>query len=132
MSKSTNPFGLHTVTPYLVVADCTALIDFISEVFDVQTRDPIHRRDDGSIQHAEVVIGDCVVMLGEPEHDDSPMPSMLYVYVDDCDRRIERAVHAGAELVSETRATPRGDRIGCIRDPFGVVWLLVTHTGQQE
>ena len=86
-------------------------------------------REDGSLQHAELVFGDSVVMMGEPRDGDVLMPASLYVYVDDCEARYERALAAGAVSVMEPELRPHGDRFGGVRDSWGNHWWIVTHVG---
>ena len=97
--KSTNPFGLATVTPYLVLKDVLATIDFVKEIFGAEVRGEPNMREDGSVMHAEVSIGTSVIMMGEKTDDVDWMPGMLYVYVEDCDDVYQRALERGAESV---------------------------------
>lgn len=128
---SQNPFGLHTITPCLVVEDVAGLIRFLQRVFDGALRgDPLFR-EDGSIQHAEVIIGDSVVMMCEPMDEASPMPAMLYLYVGDCDATYRKALATGATSVREPAIYPHGDRYGSVKDPYGNIWWVVTHVGRQ-
>jgi PhnB protein len=76
--------GFHAVTPYLMVARVPRLLDFLAKAFDAQEIFRLHRAD-GSTGHAEVRIGDSMVMLGEPTGPFGPMPAQVYLYVDDCD-----------------------------------------------
>ena len=64
MAEKQNPFGLHTITPYLIVEGVSPLIQFLQRVFDAELRGDPHYRKDGTIKHAEVQIGDSVVMDG--------------------------------------------------------------------
>ena len=127
MSTSSNPFGLRDVTPYLVIPDIERLIPFLQSVFDARLRGELKYRDDGSVMHAEVTIGDSVVMMGEPMDDFGAMPSTLYVYVKDCDKTFQKALEHGGESVAEPRDFPHGDRYGGIRDTSGNIWWIVTH-----
>ncbi len=129
MSKS-NPFGLHTITPYLIVPRIPELIAFLTELFGAEQRGDSQMRNDGSVQHAEVQIGDSVVMLGEPMAEFSATPATLYTYVDDCDATYAKALSMGATSVLEPADYPHGDRYGGIKDPSGNTWWVVTHTGQ--
>ena len=89
------PDGYRTVTPYLVVPGVAKVIDFLKQTFDAQEvmRMP---RPDGAVAHAELKIGDSIVMMGEPMGPQQPpMPSMLYLYVKDVDAAYQRAVKAG-------------------------------------
>lgn len=126
-----NPFGLHTVTPYLIVDDVRALVRFLETVFDAVLRGQLRFREDGSVQHVEVAIGDSVIMMGEPTGDLYSMPAALYVYVDNCDRRMETALKAGGTTVLDSETYPHGDRFGGVRDPFGNIWWVVTHIGDE-
>lgn len=126
-----NPFGLHTVTPYLIVEDVRALVRFLETVFDAVLRGQLRFREDGSVQHVEVAIGDSIVMMGEPTDDFYAMPGALYVYVDNCDKRMAEAVKAGATVVLDPETYPHGDRFGGVRDPQGNIWWVVTHIGDE-
>ncbi len=125
--EASNPFGLHTVTPYLIIHDVSGVIKFVTEILGGELRGDPTYRDDGSLQHAEVKIGDSVVMMGEPMGDFTPMPATLYTYVEDCDETYAAALAAGAESVMEPENHPHGDRYGGVRDPFGNIWWVVTN-----
>src|SRR5262245_7001822 len=90
------PDGFHTVTPYLVVHGVPTLLDFLQQAFDAQKLLSPMVRSDGSIGHAEVKIGDSVIMMGEPMGDMPPMPGSIYLYVNDADAVYQRALQAGA------------------------------------
>lgn len=127
-----NPFGLHTVTPYLVVEDVEQVLAFVKNILGATPRGEPRRRDNGSIMHAEVLIGDSVVMMGEPMDNSGPSPGMLYVYVPDCDHAHAKALAAGATEVMPPADYPHGDRYGGVRDGGGNVWWLVTHQGTKD
>ncbi len=131
MENKKNPFGLHTITPYLVVENVSTLIKFLQEVFDAESRGDPQYREDGSIKHAEMKIGDSVVMMGEPMDTIGPMPATMYLYVDDSDHTYKRALAAGATSVLVPENYPHGDRYGGV-DPVGNIWWLVTHIGKTE
>jgi PhnB protein len=124
VSRSHVPEGYAAVTPYLVVPDVERLIEFVTTVLDAEVRVAPLRRDDGSIMHAEVSIGDSRVMMGEPRGDSPPKPAMLYVYVDDADDRYRRALAAGATSLMEPSDEPHGDRYGGVRDSQGNEWYM--------
>ncbi|MDN5203595.1 VOC family protein [Fulvivirgaceae bacterium BMA10] len=133
MNKLQNPFGLHTITPYLVVENVEQLIDFLKRVFKAELRGEINYRSDNSVQHAEIKIGDSVVMLGEPRPDFpevTPMTCGMYLYVDDCDVVYERALKFGGHSISEPMNYPHGDRYAGIKDFAGNIWWIVTHIGK--
>jgi uncharacterized glyoxalase superfamily protein PhnB len=129
MNTPTNPFGLRTITPYLLVADANGAIAFMQDIFGAQLRGEPKIRDDGSTMHAEVLIGDSVVMIGEPPEEFEPTFSTFYIYVDDCDASFEKALERGAESVMEPSDFPHGDRYGGVKDPAGNIWWLVTYIG---
>jgi PhnB protein len=120
------PEGYHTVTPYLVVRGVAGLIEFLKQAFDAVE---IHRltRPDGGVGHAEVKIGDSRIMLGEPMGDRSPMPAMLYLYLNDVDAVYRRALEAGATSMSEPADQFYGDRNAGIKDPCDNLWWIATH-----
>ncbi|WP_158879923.1 VOC family protein [Amycolatopsis anabasis] len=119
---------LRSLTPYLAVSDARRALDFYVEVFGARRRaDPIVM-DDGRIGHAELAIGDSVLMLAEefPEIGHVAAPSggaSLRVEVSDVDAAVSAAVSLGAELVEPARDEGHG-RNASIRDPFGQRWLV--------
>ncbi len=84
------------------------------------------------MKHAEVKIGDSVVMMGEPMDDMEQMPATLYLYVDDCDASYLKALAAGATSVLEPADYPHGDRYGGVKDCAGNVWWVTTHVGGES
>jgi uncharacterized glyoxalase superfamily protein PhnB len=120
------PDGFHTVTPYLVVPGVANLLDFLQQAFAAQEllRMP---RPDGAIMHAEVKIGDSIVMMGEPMGDQAPMPGSLYLYVHDADSVYRRALQAGATSTMEPTDQFYGDRSAGVKDPAGNQWWIATH-----
>jgi PhnB protein len=120
------PDGYHSVTPYLVVQGVGKLIDFLTQAFDAQEffRMP---RPDGTIAHAEVRIGDSIVMMGEAMGELKPMPSSIYLYVNDTDAVYKRALQAGATSMMEPADQFYGDRRGGVKDPVGNIWWIATH-----
>lgn len=103
------PDGYHAVTPYLIVNGVGDLIEFLKKAFGATQ---VHRtlRDDGSIQHAEVRIGDSPVMMGEasgPAAGFGPAPASFYLYVTDCDAVYQKVLEAGAVSVSACRYAVR-------------------------
>ena len=127
MANTKNPFGLHDVTPYLIIEGINDLIPFLKSVFGAELRGEIRYRDDGSVMHTELTIGDSVIMMGEPMEGFQAMPSTLYVYVEDCDKSYQKALDLGGVSVAEPRDFPHGDRYGGIRDGSGNIWWIVTH-----
>jgi PhnB protein len=128
------PDGYHAVTPYLIVRGAANAIDFYREAFGAAElmRIPM---PDGRLGHAEVRVGDSVVMLADenPEWGAvSPQalgntPVGLCVYVADCDAVFNAAVAAGATVFRPLANQFYGDRSGTVIDPFGHKWTIATH-----
>jgi len=125
MPVSPIPAGYHAVTPYLCVQGADRLIDFAKRVFAATEQERM-TRPDGTIGHAEVRIGDSVVMISEARGELKPMPSGLYVYVTDTDAAYGRALAAGATSLMEPADQFYGDRNAGVRDPIGNVWWIAT------
>lgn len=120
------PSGYSTVSPYLVAAGAQQVIDFAKQVFDATE---LRRYDmpDGSIMHAEVRIGDTVVMIGDGGESWTPFPVFLHVYVDDVDATYKRALDAGGISVQEPeRRGDDPDRRGGVKDAAGNTWWIAT------
>jgi PhnB protein len=120
------PEGYHTVTPYLTVPGVPRLIDFLKQAFDAQEIERM-TQPDGTIRHAEVRIGDSVVMMGEPGGERQSMPSGIYLYVNDTDTTYKRALQAGATSLMEPADQFYGDRSAGVKDPSGNYWWIATH-----
>ena len=119
------PDGYHTVTPYLAVRGAGELLAFLKRAFAAEAVECIEM--DGAVHHAEVRLGDSMVMLGECPEDAEAHPTSLYLYVDDADAWFQRAVEAGAEVVMEPADQFYGDRHGAVKDPCGNSWYIATH-----
>jgi PhnB protein len=126
MSTKPIPDGYHSVTPYLIVKGADRLIDFVSQAFDAALIERMARAD-GTIGHAEVRVGDSVVMLSEARGEWKPMPAALYLYVPDTDATYRAALKAGAASVMEPADQFYGDRNAGVRDPVGNIWWIGTH-----
>jgi PhnB protein len=126
MAISYIPEGFFTVTPYLVVRDAAALIEFLKQTFDANELDRT-LRPNGSIMNAIVQIGTSRVMMGEAEGDSPTKPAMLYVYVPDVDATYKRALVAGATSIAEPADMFYGDRHGGVLDAHGNQWWIATH-----
>lgn len=126
MTAQWKPEGYSTVSPYLVVDGAARVIEFLREVFGA-TPARRYENPDGSIMHAEVRIGDTIVMLGDAGGEWGPTPGNLHVYVEDADAIFRRAIDAGAEPVREpTRNGDDPDRRGGFKDPGGNTWWVAT------
>jgi PhnB protein len=126
MTVKPMPDGYHSITPYLVVPGVATLLDFLKQAFEAQE---LHRmlRPDGTVMHAEVRIGDSLVMMGEPMGDTQPMLGSLYLYVNDVDTVYKRALQAGATSTSAPADQFYGDRSAGLKDPVGNQWWVATH-----
>jgi PhnB protein len=125
MAVKAIPDGYHSVTPTLVVKGAAKLIDFVKEAFEAVEafRMPTPT---GEIMHAEVKIGDSVVMV-EDAMRQSPGTSSLFLYVTEIDRVYQRALKAGATSLSEPANMFWGDRMAQVKDAFGNQWAIATH-----
>jgi len=119
------PDGYHSVTPYLIVQGVAKLIDFLKQAFDAKEIERM-AGPDGTVMHAEVRIGDSVVMMGEARGESKPMPAALYLYVNDTDVTYRRALQAGATSLKEPADQFYGDRSGGVKDPAGNQWWIAT------
>src|ERR1051326_4246484 len=119
------PDGFHTVTPYLVVENAAKLVDFVKRAFDGKET-VCHTKSDGSIGHAEVRIGDSVIMMGEASGEWKAMPCAIYLYVPETDAVYQRAVQAGATSIMAPANQFYGDRNAGVKDPCGNLWWIAT------
>lgn len=126
MTANPIPTGYQTVTPYLIVEDAESLITFLGAAFDAELKGSL-RRPDGSLMHAELKLGDSMVMLGEPMGEFDPMPASIFLYVEDCDAAYAQAVAAGGTSVMEvTTMEHAGVRYGGVQDGSGDIWWIGT------
>ena len=126
MKANRIPEGCHSVTPYLLVPDVGRLVEFLKQAFDGIERARI-LRPNGTVLHAQVRVGDSLLMIGEPQSPWKPQPAMLYLYVPDVDATYQRALAAGAMSVSEPVNMFYGDRSACVKDVSGNNWWIATH-----
>jgi len=135
MSVKPIPEHYHTLTPYMTVRDASRAIEFYKKAFGATERG-VMKGPDGKVMHAELMIGDSILMLGDefPEYGAvSPQStgnsSMgLHIYVKDVDEAFDRAVKAGAQVEMPVSEQFWGDRYGKLKDPFGHKWSIATHT----
>ena len=112
-----------TVTPYLLVLDADAELAFLKTAFGA-TEANCQRNADNSVMHAEVNIGDSLVMLGQAGGQWKPRTAALYLWIDDVDATYARALEAGATSESEPEDKPYGHRNAGVIDPNGVTWWI--------
>lgn len=129
------PKGYRTATPYLIIKDVATALEFYKKAFNAKELVRMPSPDGQKIVHAEIKIGNCIVMMGEetPERGAlSPKTiggsgTSLYLYVRNCDRVFKRAVKAGATAQMEPTDQFYGDRSAHVVDPFGHLWGIATH-----
>ena len=134
MAAKPIPDGYSSVTPYLAVKQAADAIEFYRRAFGAKERCRMVAPD-GKVGHAELTIGDSVIMLAD-EHPDMDFRSpesyggasvTLHLYVKDVDASFRKATDAGAKQLREVKDQFYGDRSGTLRDPFGHVWHIATH-----
>jgi PhnB protein len=119
------PEGYHTVTPWIISRDTAGVIDYMTQSFGAEELARVVG-EDGAIGHAEVRVGDSIVMLFDARPHWPPTPAFLRLYVADADETHRRAVAAGGTSVTEVTHMAWGDRGGRVRDPFGNLWWIQT------
>jgi uncharacterized glyoxalase superfamily protein PhnB len=135
MTVKAIPEGYHTLTPYMTVRDAARAIEFYKQAFAAVERG-VMKGPDGKIMHAELRIGDSIVMLADEfPHIGSLSPQSiggagmgLHIYVEDVDSAFDRAIGAGATIEMPVSDMFWGDRYGKLLDPFGHKWSIATHT----
>ena len=120
------PAGHHTVTPYLVVQGAERLMTFIVDVLD-GTETVRMQGPDGRIAHAEMRVGDSIVMLADTPAPGEETTSMLHLYVPDSDATYKRAMATGATSLREPQDEFYGDRMSGVQDSTGIKWYFATH-----
>lgn len=118
------PDGYNTVTPYLVVQEPEETIHFLKQVLGATELLAPMRREDGSIMHAEMLLGNSPIMLGGATAEWTPSPAMLYVYVADADEAYRKAMALGGISLMEPSDQPHGDRYSMVLDSQGNQWCM--------
>lgn len=125
--------GYHTASPYLIAANAAAALEFYRTAFGATVKRRL-AMPDGKIMHAEILIGDSILMLADefpsheafgPEHFGGS-PVSIVLYVENADALYAQALGTGASTLRPMADQPFGDRSGTIRDPFGHRWTLIT------
>jgi PhnB protein len=119
------PAGYRTMTPSLVLKDAHRAVEFYKQAFGAEERFRMSTPD-GKVAHAELQIGDSIMMLSEAMREPVTSAS-LYLYVPNVDAVIQRAIAAGAQANMPAADMFWGDRFGSVSDPFGVRWGIATH-----
>ena len=126
MTVKAIPDGYHTITPYLTVDDLPRLVDFVQAAFGATMKEAVPDAE-GKLRHAEVVIGDSVVMMGQAREGSAARPGALYLYVENTDAAYAAALRAGATSIMEPADQFYGDRNAGVQDPVGNYWWIATH-----
>jgi PhnB protein len=128
------PDGYHTATPHLIIQGAARAIDFYKQAFDATELFRL-AGPNGKVDHAEIKIGNSVIMLADEFPDMGfrgpqslgASASSIMLYVEDVDARFKQALAAGAVEVRPVQDQFYGDRSGTLKDPFGHVWTISTH-----
>jgi len=128
------PEGYHTLTSYLTVDNATEAIEFYKQAFGAKERMRMEAPG-GMIGHAELEIGDSLVMLSDafPQTTTRPPKELggttagIFMYSEDVDAAVQKAVAAGATVSMEVDDMFWGDRFGSVTDPYGHLWSIATH-----
>ena len=129
------PEGFHSVTPMFMFKDARKAIEFYKRAFGAQERFAMPGPDGKGVMHAELRIGDSIIMMGD-ENPQEPCksaetmggsPVSFYLYVESVDAAFAKAVEAGAKTRMPVEDMFWGDRAGTVQDPFGYSWMLATH-----
>jgi PhnB protein len=129
------PEGFRTLTPHIVVSNASEAIEFYKKAFGAVEIWRSPGPDGKSIMHAEVKIGDSILMLNDefPEMGSKSPKTVggtsvtLSLYVEDVDKVFKQAVDAGASVIMPVDDMFWGDRYGMLTDPFGHQWAVATH-----
>jgi uncharacterized glyoxalase superfamily protein PhnB len=120
------PDGYHSLTPILSVEGAPKLIDFLKQVFNAQEEE-VYKGPDGRVIHAELTVGDSIVMINDATPEFPALPTMINVYIEDVDAAYKRALQAGATSLREPSNQFYGDRTGGVKDAHGNQWWIATH-----
>jgi len=120
------PDNYPRVSPYLIVKDVEATMEFIKYVFGGKEREKM-KKPDGSVNHGEMSIGDSVIMMGKASNEHQIQNTMLYIYVEDTDASYKKALEKGAVSVMEPADQFYGDRNAGVKDKDGIKWWIATH-----
>lgn len=120
------PEGFHTITPLLRVDGASKLMDFLKQAFGAKEISRYNQKD-GSLMHAEVKIGDSMIMISDSTSEWKPTTCVLYLYVDDTDKRYQMALKCGATSLRKPSDEFYGDRCAAVIDSFGNQWWVATN-----
>ena len=118
------PEGYPQLMPYLIVENAAAFISFTQKVFDATEKFKT-MRDEHTIMHAEISIGESVIMMADATDQFKQQNAGLFIYVDDCDTVFQRALDNGATTVMPPADQSYG-RSGGVKDAFGNTWWITS------
>ncbi len=128
------PDGYHAITPHLILKDSRKAIEFYKKAFDAKEIHIMPGPNGQGVIHAEIKIGDSVIMLGDENsrcksaETTGSSPVTFYLYVKDVDTFFKKALVAGCHIEMPLQDMFWGDRAGTVKDPFGYIWMIATHT----
>ncbi len=129
------PKGFHTITPELVLKDAGKAIDYYKKAFGARELMRMHAPDGKTVVHAELEIGTSRFFLADEmpgcrarsPQSTGALTGTFFLYVEDVDSRVKKAVDAGGRLAQPVTDMFWGDRVGTVDDPFGYQWTIATH-----
>jgi PhnB protein len=127
------PDGCHTLTPYLTMKGAAQALDFYKKAFGAKEMFRMYGAGGKIIGHAQITIGNSLLMLADPPPGSQApeavngAPVTLVLHVEDVDAAFAQAVKAGATVMLPLENKFYGDRSGCVLDPYGYRWTLMTH-----
>ena len=132
-SDQSVPGGYHSIQPYMILPNCVEALAFYAKAFGATEKFRMSTKE-GRTAHAEIQIGDSVIMMADetPQMEAFPpqhfggSPVSLMLYTDDCDALYKQAIAAGAISLREPADQPYGDRMAGVKDPFGYKWWIGT------
>ena len=122
----TVPEGYHSVNPFLIVEGAPKLIQFLKQTFEAKVEESVNGPD-GRIAHAELTVGDSIIMMSDATPKYGATASHLYVYLENVDLTFKRALEARARSVQEPADQFYGDGTAGVMDPTGNYWWIAQH-----
>ena len=120
------PEGFHTITPFIMVKGARRVVEFMKKAFDAEIVSSLDHPD-STPWHAQLKIGDSMIMIGDTMGEHPDAPCSVYLYVPDVDAVYKKALAAGGRTLMEPEDQFYGDRSGGVKDPVGNIWWLGTH-----
>ncbi len=130
MAQAYQPEGFQSIIPYLTVRGADGLVDFLKQAFAAEESDR-NLRDDGTIGHIALRIGDSMLEISEANATYEPMVCAVHIYVADTDAAYARALAAGGTSLYPVEDKEYGERSAGVRDPAGNSWYIATYLGNR-